>query len=994
MTLSSERRKNEEDFVRSHHAGRDPRTWDAAETSLHHRSSDPRKISVGKRTVLTIAPGNFDIVECQNTPTVKLAAKEIADAMSEVFGAPVKPVAKSSGKTVEIRLGDLELAKKLGVDPDLFDRDGFVIKTSGNKILIIGRDLPKSRPQRDVHHAGLKGEWATLFGAYDFLERFAGVRYYFPGKLGTYIPKTKKLDIPAVDIYDRPDFLQRRFNDYNHSGRPIRRYEGWDPSLNKLRNRFETVSIPNCHGLTGLGYVHRFAKTHPEYFALKKDGTRSDGSLVTSPVSADGNLCWSSGIREEIVKDAISFLKKEPASVRGIKNRYGKVLWGYLFPLGTPCFNIMPNDCSCVCCCDNCWKHFSKGPQAATDFLWSFFNDICREVKISGVPGYLTTMAYAEYRQIPTQKIPDNLLVMLAIRGPWNEYLPAVRDADMELLKAWTKKMGRKTWLWTYPGKYGGQMAGIPHTTPRALSSFIKRASPYIFGLYIECQTDVLMHNYLTYHVFGKLAWDPSIDMEKLLDEHAKNLYGPAAKPMKEFFDSIERHWARIAANAVETVGGPKTLYPSELILWSKIYSPDEIKRLNGLFDRAEKLAAKDRLVLERLRFVRKEFMEPLMAEAEKFNRVNDAVRAWRFSIPEFKGKRKPSEKEWSAAPAFHLAGLDLKKGEAMPAEVTSLVRAMYDAENFYFRFEFAEPETEKIRAFKRPYDQGKADIWVDSVAELFLSPDGDCQHFYQLLVNAQGSWADLEVTKDTRNFKWNSNAKVTAKIIPGTGWQAEIVLPRSSMRKAAPDGILANFTRHRVLDGVKVGTPYYCWSPFARNFSDVSRFGKLLFRPEPKKNLFANPDFTPSRVKRRGIWDLSKQATVDRDYFLTEGGSIRLDPGNAVFANIVQYPKGLKPDTDYEFSFFVRLENVKKKTTVSSGFYIRFDYGNGSCAYCPKQQLTGSCPWTGFSFRIHTPKDLSSKSPCYVNFILRQAAGTAWVDHVSLVEISGKKQE
>ena len=48
----------------------------------------PRKISVGKTAVLTLTPGNFDIVECRKTPTVQLAAKEIADALSEVFSTP------------------------------------------------------------------------------------------------------------------------------------------------------------------------------------------------------------------------------------------------------------------------------------------------------------------------------------------------------------------------------------------------------------------------------------------------------------------------------------------------------------------------------------------------------------------------------------------------------------------------------------------------------------------------------------------------------------------------------------------------------------------------------------------------------------------------------------------------------------------------------------------------------------------------------------------
>ena len=938
----------------------------------------PRKIGVGKTTVLTLTPGNFDIVACQNTPTVKLAAKEIADALSEVFGSPVKPVVKGTGKAVEIRVGDLELARKLGIDIAQFDRDGFVIRTDGKKILIIGRDLPQSRPLKDVHRSGLKGEWATLFGAYDFLERFAGVRYYFPGKLGTYAPKTAKLNIPAIDIYDRPDFLQRRFNDYNFAQAPMRRYKGWNGSLNKLRNRVETVFIPNCHGLANLGYNYRFGKSHPEYFALNAGNwrmNRTDGRELDR-----NQLCLLSGIRQEIVKDAISFLKKEPPSVRGIRDAAGEVRWSYYFPLGTPCFNIMPQDGAYFCRCPRCLKHFSMGPQAINDHYWQFFSDICNEVKKSGVPGYFTTMAYHDYSRVPTQDIPDNLLVMLAMRGPWNEYLPAVQARGVELLKAWYEKLGQKTWLWTYPGKYDGNMPGIPHTTPRAISSFIKRVRPYIFGLYIECETDVLMHNYLTYHVFGKLTWNTDTDVEKLLDEHVRNLYGPAAKPMKEFFDSIERHWARIASNSVETPEGPKTIYPSELVLWSEIYSPAEMKRLNGLFDQAEKLAAKDPLLLARIKFVRREFMDPLTAEAEKFNRANDAVRAWRFAIPEFKGQGAPSEKEWTAAPAFHLSGLG---GKA--AEVRTAAKVMYDAKNFYFRFECAEKETGKIRAFGRPFD--RKDVWQDSDVELFISPDGDRQHYYQLMVNARGSWADLEVTEGADDFKWNSNAKVSTKIIPGKGWQAEVILPRKSMRKAEADGILADFTRHRVMNGVKVGTPFYCWSPFARHFGDVSRFGKLLFKPDAEKNLLANPDFGPAKIKRNWYGSFS----LDKEHFLTGGCSAKLECGGKAEVEVRQYLGHLKPGADYEAAFFLRLDDVKKLKSGSSGFYVKVQYGNGGEPfYYPSStvEMTGSSPWTGLSFRFRTPKDFNSKKGACLRFILYRATGKVWIDHVKLVEV------
>ena len=40
----------------------------------------PRKIEIGKTPVLTLTPGNFEVVQCSWYPTSELAAKEIADA--------------------------------------------------------------------------------------------------------------------------------------------------------------------------------------------------------------------------------------------------------------------------------------------------------------------------------------------------------------------------------------------------------------------------------------------------------------------------------------------------------------------------------------------------------------------------------------------------------------------------------------------------------------------------------------------------------------------------------------------------------------------------------------------------------------------------------------------------------------------------------------------------------------------------------------------------
>ena len=401
-----------------------------AETALPFRIEPrlPRKIHIGSRTALVLKPGKFEIVAGKEaSPAAKFAAQECADALSKVFGTPVKPVTQASGKVPALCFGDLALARSLGIDPAGFDRDGFVIRTAGNKVLIIGRDNPKSVPRRDATKYADKGEWATLFGAYDFLERFAGVRYYFPGELGTVTPPAAELKIPELDIYDRPDFLVRRFNDYNHGGRPNRRYPGWDGPLNKLRNRMETVHIPNNHGLGVLGYQWRFGKTHPEYFALNSNGTR----MIQTDLNTRHNnthLCFSSGIRQEIIADAVSFLRHEPPTKRGVFDSHHRPRWATgVFEPSLPCFNIMPQDGCYLCRCKACQKHFSKGPQATTDFFWSFFNSVAEGAKKQNVSGFFTTMAYAEYKMLPTVDVAENILVMLALRGPWNEYIPVLR---------------------------------------------------------------------------------------------------------------------------------------------------------------------------------------------------------------------------------------------------------------------------------------------------------------------------------------------------------------------------------------------------------------------------------------------------------------------------------------------------------------------------------------------------------------------------------------
>ena len=309
----------------------------------------------------------------------------------------------------------------------------------------------------------------------------------------------------------------------------------------------------------------------------------------------------------------------------------------------------------------------------------------------------------------------------------------------------------------------------------------------------------------------------------------------------------------------------------------------------------------------------------------------------------------------------------------------------MCDRENFYFAFECEEPDL--LFAGRRKFDE--PELWKDSDVEIFLSPDGNRKRYYQFMLNAHGDLADLRVVDSVTDFSWNSGAEVKTAAIPGKKWTAEIRLPRKSMEPVSGDSVLANFTRHRVLDGKKTGTPYYSWSPFARSFGDITRFGKLVFTLEPADNLIADGVFSvPATEKTRYWWgkwtSTSKRFNRDERYFVSGGASARLE--NSI-NTLCQYVP-LKPDTEYVISFLAKMKDVKKLEPNWSGFYVRIDPGNGKALYYPAAygiQLTGSCPWTRMEHRFRTPKDTGSKSKPYINFILRKAEGAVWIDDVKL---------
>ena len=580
-----------------------------------------------------LAPGETEVVVAQDAPkTVLFAVEELTNFLAQAFGAPVPVVATATPGKKAIFLGDSEEARKAGIDVSAMKRDAFAIVSEKDRVFIAGRDDPKEDTHKAIYskHTGVWAqlhEHATLFGVYEFLERFAGVRMYFPGELGTIVPRSAQIIVPEGRIDVAPAFLERNYSAYNDGIW----YEGDERDmqllparkLNYTRNRMQTTYIPCCHGSNGFRIQERFSKDHPEYMALFKKGDLLVRDLDPAETRHHpGQLCHSSAVYDELFEDIRSYIRGDGPKVRGltVASRPG---WSRM-TFRRPWVDVMPQDGFIPCRCEKCKAAFGemKGDYA-TELVWGRTVELANRLRKEGVDARITQMAYHPYRSVPSVDIPDNVDVMVAEAGPWSASNPSALAREQDEIRRWNEKIGRKVWIWTYPNKYDNRFVpDVPNGTPRAWAAYYKAVAPWIFGVYAECENDRALYNGLCYYVLGKVCWNPDVDVEELLEEFFVRMFRDAAKPMSEFFADIESRWLNgVRGKSVDTPLGPERQIPSEYELFTRIYGPATMAKWDAWLREAEGLVPGDSLEARRIALFRREFYDPLAKRVSDYGK-------------------------------------------------------------------------------------------------------------------------------------------------------------------------------------------------------------------------------------------------------------------------------------------------------------------------------------------------------------------------------------
>ena len=263
---------------------------------------------------------------------------------------------------------------------------------------------------------------------------------------------------------------------------------------------------------------------------------------------------------------------------------------------------------------------------------------------------------------------------------------------------------------------------------------------------------------------------------------------------------------------------------------------------------------------------------------------------------------------------------------------------------------------------------------------DIYLDTRGDRKEYYQIMLSSKNSITDLYVRPGDMRWNWSSNAQTAVSIQPGKSWCAEVRVPRSAMSPAGKNGFNADFTRLRSLRGKN---SYYNWIKVPpRNV--VEQFGVVHFAAPENRNLLKDQDFQ-SKVgyAKRFIGPWAAHSIINRDteVFRFGGSSCRIEDK----CYIVSQPiRGLKNNTKYQLSYFLKLENLSHP-----GLYVRVFEGNGRVHTLPHIFPKGTAPWHKLTFTFTTGETPFAKGKSHISFLLfKKSTGKAWIDRVELVEV------
>ena len=517
------------------------------------------------------------------------AADELATYIGKVGGVKPKVIEGLPDPLPEkaIWVGFQPKLKELfpKTDFDFKNPEEILITANDKNLAIVGRD------RWDLQHMevkcdywpgksikGWQQEYGTANAVYTFIQDYLDVRWLWPGETGEDIIKRETIAFTPFEYRYNPK-IRLRFGILLWA-------TPTDPrgSISVDWSRLQRMQLDSsncmyrCFAIDGHWTLDwKLHETHPDYFALQPDGTRSGWPKGMHKLCKSNPAVW-----DEWLKDVEKQLKEDPTRT--------------LFRGG-----VMDGCVQGYCVCPNClawdvpeaeprtlvWDGFSKEYVALSDRQVRFANQLARKLRerYPDKEDYKVLMlAYGPSNPAPLKNKPDDNVIVLHCTN-WFEDLND-KDPRSPVGTTWSKEfadwaaIGAHLW-WrpNMPGA-GGYSYGLPDVPfGRVMQSFRHVVKNNCDGIVLAVFDNCWPTQGPLYYMLAHLAWNPDQDGYKILDDYYRRGFGPAAGQLKAYWTLLEETRNRKV---------------DDKLTFQQAYDGVFYKRAAGLLDKADTVLAKE----------------------------------------------------------------------------------------------------------------------------------------------------------------------------------------------------------------------------------------------------------------------------------------------------------------------------------------------------------------------------------------------------------------
>ncbi|HWL52718.1 MAG TPA: DUF4838 domain-containing protein [Chthoniobacteraceae bacterium] len=475
-------------------------------------------------------------------PRTRAAAVELAEMIGRITGARPElldsPPATAPETAVWIGLQPGLESRFPGVDLSFQHPEEVLLAANANHLLLAGRDRWDSASPMPQGRTGpipdTQQEYGTANAIYTFLQDYLGVRWFWPGPAGVDVSPRKTLSIAPFEYRYHPPFQARALFRLSVLGDERGISHDW---VRRQRLQLDSLKIDPGHAFSQ--WWERFHQTHPEYFALQPDGTRSLSAFYESPPERWPHLvklCLSNpAVWEQWLADVETALKENP---------------------GRTIFNASENDSfhRGICVCDNCrawdapsaekydytWKGLHEKRDGLSDRYARFWNTLARklEERYPGRGYRVQGMAYGFAREAPAREKCEENVIVLPVAN--TVVAPeATRQPHLAYLRAWGR-LAPLVWrpnAWTRAGKWGLPEVSIANQP----ENFRTLAESRGLGMIVDTAWEHWATHAPQYYLMAQLAWNPYLDADALMADYYQRAFGPAAEPVRRYWAEMER---------------------------------------------------------------------------------------------------------------------------------------------------------------------------------------------------------------------------------------------------------------------------------------------------------------------------------------------------------------------------------------------------------------------------------------------------------------------